>query len=177
MARNHSSGRGALPPPHENSTAETVMADYNSLTSFDKDRVHRWFRVIHAEGVIRFIRTLSKRERQRVGMLLARNDYLPGWRVVQASSVRPTSIDELPTDQARLFNYLEEMGENYCRPERAVIRHLWPAEPKYSPDPARYRLLRDRLRQLQWRTNRNIEPLGYKITRPSKGKELCLVRE
>jgi hypothetical protein len=117
---------------------------------------------------------MTKQERRRLGMLLARSDFLPGWRVVQASSVRPTHIEGLRGDQLRLFNYLMEEGCDYHRPERAVIGHLWPALAERTSDPTRYRRLRGRLRQLQLRTNRNIAPFGYEIKRPSGGKELYL---
>jgi hypothetical protein len=160
MARKRSSGSGGFPPPHDNCTAETVIADYNSLGRYDKDLVIICFRIQYAEGAVELINEMSQQERQRLGMLLSREiDVLPGWRVIPMKS--SGHVWGLTDNQARLYNYLAQARQpqqdrDYGRRERDVVRHLWPAEAASGPNPARNVRLQARLRKLQHDANKNL---------------------
>jgi hypothetical protein len=125
-----------------------------------------------AETIFKFIcRTMSKLKRQQLGMLLARHDILPGWRVVRSHDLAVITPEGLSGEQARLYAFLEgsDGGE---RRENEVIRHLWPQDAANSPDVSRDKTLRNRLRKLQFDTNQNLRLFNQdcEIRRPRNRK-------
>jgi hypothetical protein len=111
-----------------------------------------------AEGILRLIEAMTKRERARLGMLLSRNpDTLPGYRIVTHHRYAVV-VDGLAGQQHRLCDYLRT---HMPTREGDVIRHLWPAEAAASADLRRDKRLRSRLRQLQFKTNKNLLLFGH----------------
>jgi hypothetical protein len=111
-----------------------------------------------AETVLNHVRHLNKVEQRRLGMLLAREDILPGWRVVQAYGVREVTAEGLSGQEARLYRYLHPPGSKHHR--NNCILHLWPHEHGVDIDISGNATLQARLRKLQSRTNRSLSLYG-----------------
>ena len=129
-----------------------------------------------AEQIVRLIReNMNKVERQRLGMLLARErDLLPKWRVVQRASLRRPRGIGLRGDGFRLFNFLHPPESKHR--ENDVIRHLWPADAVLHPNINLATTLRTRLRKLEQRTNERLELFnpGYTLCRVGRKRLLYL---
>jgi hypothetical protein len=126
-----------------------------------------------AESEMDRIAHMNKAERRRLGMLLAKADILPEWRVVQSRTLRAKKF-ELRGDQLRLYNFLSPTGTR--RHENNIIRHLWPHKIKPGEDVGLNETLRARLRQLMKRANANLnffQP-GYEIKRVKGKRELYI---
>jgi hypothetical protein len=106
-------------------------------------------------------------------VLLARKgvDFLPGWRVVKSYD---TSVTEagLSGMQGLLFEVLHDGKDHH---ERHVIGHLWPEE---AADPEAFARLRNRLRQLQHKTNQGLALFRFlrRVRRRPGGRYLFLER-
>jgi hypothetical protein len=114
------------------------------------------------ERILSSIEALSQRERKRLGVLLSRGDYFPGWRLVQASIHQQTTDARLGPFQARLFELLQPLGSEHA--ESDLIFALWGEQVDDTT--------RARLRQVQKRTNVNLfifSPIKLEIFRPRAG--------
>src|ERR1700722_9655138 len=128
-----------------------------------------------AERVLYHIKRMTKAERRRLGMVLAQNHgVLIGWRVVQEYDTRDVSMEGVSGMELRLFNYVR----NGSSRERDIVRHLWPEaaeEWDKGGEAVRHRL-RNRLRQLQFRTNTSfaLNNTGRGIKRERTPQEVVL---
>ncbi len=135
---------------------------------------------LSADAILDAIKNnLTRREQNRLGLLLATKNALPGWRVVRARSLCAVTQEGLSGYQAMLYNALFPEGSTHD--EMEVMRKLWPDDAFAARiNPSFLVVIQDRLRQLQRRTNQQLELLdgGFRsVRRRPEGKKLYVYLE